>query len=142
MEPLYIYTPVGENLTTDSLVQALVVDDDITLRHMLVLQLDKLGVKADSAANGVEALRRIRSWNYELIIMDLQMPEMDGLQATAAIRIYEREQNHKPVPIIALTAGGPDKEICISVGMNDVVQKPLSLDGLGKIIERWLRKVC
>lgn len=136
---MYIQTPAGGNLTTNSDVQALVVDDDITLRHLLVLQLDKLGVKADSAANGIEALRRIRSWKYQLIIMDIQMPEMDGLQAAASIRIYEKENQQEPTPIIALTAGSTAKETCISVGMNDALQKPIDLDGLKAVIDRWMK---
>lgn len=80
----------------------LIVDDDAVIRHLLVLQLDKLGRSADTAANGIEALRRIRNYAavYRLIIMDIQMPEMDGFQTTASIRVEEKNAVCKLVPLL------------------------------------------
>ncbi len=121
-------------------ISVLVVDDEITLRHVLVLQLDKLGYKADSAANGIEALRRVHNHCYGLIIMDLQMPEMDGYEAAGAIRAYERgQQNEKPVPIVGMSAAlDVDAERCIAAGMNDFVQKPILRENLKALVEKWL----
>jgi len=120
-------------------IPILVVDDAITMRHTVVLQLDKLGVKADSAANGIEALRRMRAYqSYGLILMDIEMPEMDGLQAAAAIRIYETENQRKPLPIIGMTGGQTRRETCIAAGMNDILNKPISLQMLQDLLNRWL----
>jgi CheY-like chemotaxis protein len=122
---------------TDS-IQILIVDDDITLRHMIVLQLASLGLKADSAANGVEALRRIHDWRYELILMDIQMPEMNGLDAAIAIRSYEASEGLEPSPIIAVTAGGASRKQCQDAGMSDYLQKPVSIGALQELVTKWL----
>ena len=119
-------------------VPALVVDDDIVIRHMLVLQLNKLGVKADTAANGIEAMHRIRDWQYEIIFMDIQMPEMDGLQTTASIRVLGKEKNLKPVVIIGISAGITTKDTALEVGMNDFMAKPLRLEHLEGALTQWL----
>ncbi|HEY9682154.1 MAG TPA: response regulator [Oculatellaceae cyanobacterium] len=118
----------------------LVVEDDITLRHVLILQLDKLGIRADSAANGIEALRRVHNFDYDLILMDIQMPDMNGLEAAVAIRSHEKQKQHAPIPIIAMTAGAPgvDSSTCLSLGFNDFVLKPLTLGTLKSLIQKWL----
>lgn len=117
--------------------QVLVVDVDITVRTAVVHQLDRLGVKADSAANGYEAMKRIRAWHYELILMDLQMPDMDGFETIAAIRAHERVQGAKPVPIIALSASG-EKERTLAVGFDEYYEKPASTEDLQRLLDRWL----
>lgn len=122
-------------------IEVLIVDDDITLRHMFVLQLDKLGYKADSAFNGVEAFRRVHNYEYKLILMDLQMPDMDGYEATAAIRAFERKQNRQPVPILALSAN-PDRQRCKDAGMDEVLEKPLSMQELSDLLRRYLPERC
>jgi two-component system, sensor histidine kinase and response regulator len=115
----------------------LVVEDDICLRTMLVYQLEKCGVKADSAANGIEALRRVHAHQYALILMDCNMPEMDGIQATSSIRTYERVNGKTPVPIVAISAGC-EEERALSAGMNAYFSKPLSLDTLQKIVDTYV----
>jgi CheY-like chemotaxis protein len=119
------------------LVQVLIVDDDATLRHLLVLQLNKLGVKADCAANGLEAVRRVNDYRYSLILMDLKMPEMDGFKAAASIRLYEKEHLMPPVPIIAISADGNPGSVK-EAGMNGFFQKPLLLEQIKNIIQQWL----
>jgi CheY-like chemotaxis protein len=115
----------------------LIVEDDISLRTALVYQLERFGVKADSAANGIEALRRVHVHQYALILMDCKMPEMDGLEATGAIRAYEKSKGLQPVPIIAVT-GSADKESALAAGMNAWFEKPIDPATLEHILDTWL----
>lgn len=122
-------------MTENDKIPVLVVEDNVGLRHALVLQLHALGIKADSAANGMEALRRVHDSEYELILMDVQMPIMNGLEATAAIRNFEDSEDRRPVPIVAVTGGGSTKEKCLRAGMNGYYEKPLLLDSLRLLLE-------
>lgn len=119
----------------DENVPVLVVEDNVHLRHALVMQLHALGIKADSAANGVEAVRRVHDAEYDLILMDVQMPIMGGLEATAAIRSFEESEDRKPVAIVAVTGGGSTKEKCFKAGMNGYYEKPMLLEGLRNLVE-------
>src|ERR1700728_5339149 len=116
----------------------LIVDDDISIRRVLALQLAHLGYKADSATNGLEALRLVHKWHYDLILMDVQMPHMNGLEATAAIRTYEESEGLDPSAIIGVTAGGATRKQCIDMGMSDYLQKPLLLETLSRVVNKWL----
>lgn len=115
----------------------LVVDDDVTTRTVLVMQLHRLGVTADSAANGVEALRRVRETDYNMILMDGEMPEMDGYVTTAAIRFMHKEQCKTERPIIGVMSD-PDVERGTMAGMNEIIKKPLELSQMKTLVERWL----
>ena len=115
----------------------LVVEDDISLRTAMVYQLEKCGVKADSAANGIEALRRVHAYQYGLILMDCQMPEMDGIEATSAIRAYEKSKGLTPVPIIAIS-GSCEEERALSAGMDAYFLKPVPQESLQKIVDTYL----
>lgn len=117
--------------------QVLVVDDNITLGTLLVHHLDRLGVKSDSAANGFEAVRRVRNWDYELIFMDLEMPEMDGLEAIAAIRAHELTKKSEPVSIVALSVTGQKVE-ALARGANEYVEKPALKEDIQRIVDRYL----
>jgi polar amino acid transport system substrate-binding protein len=121
-------------VSEDDCVPVLVVEDNANLRHALVLQLHALGIKADSAANGMEALRRVHDAEYALILMDVQMPVMNGLEATAAIRSFEESEQRRPVPIVAVTGGGSTKEKCLKAGMNAYYDKPMLLENLRELI--------
>jgi len=119
----------------DDCVLVLVVEDNANLRHALVLQLHALGIKADSAANGLEAIRRVHESEYALILMDVQMPMMNGLEATAAIRSFEDSEERQHAPIVAVTGGGSTKEKCLRVGMNNYYEKPLLLEQLKILVQ-------
>lgn len=123
--------------TSDKLV--LVAEDNPVLQNLAVRQLERLGVKAAAVFNGKEAVEAVRNNQYGLVLMDCQMPEMDGFEATIIIRQNEAA-DARHVPIIAMTAGAMpgDRENCLTVGMNDYLSKPVSLEALRHVIEHWL----
>src|SRR5262249_53772670 len=94
-----------------------------------------------SVANGREVLEALTRIQYDLILMDCQMPEMDGFQATREIRAFESTLG-RHIPIIAMTANAhqEDREQCLSVGMDDFLTKPIRLQDLQGIIEKWIGK--
>jgi len=117
----------------------LLVAEDNAVNQMVVRRMvEKLGYRAEIAGNGREAVEAFLKSRYDLILMDCQMPEMDGLQATAAIRAAE--QAGQRVPIIALTAHATtgDREACLAAGMDDYLSKPLILDVLKSKLAQWM----
>lgn len=122
----------------------LLVEDNIVNQKVAAKMLEKLGFRADVAANGLEAVEAVSAFPYDLVLMDCQMPEMDGFEATRLIR--SREGDGKRLPIIALTANAmaDDRDKCLSAGMDDFISKPVRKDDLGVIIDKWLalQTVC
>ena len=102
--------------------------------------LKKLGVRADAVANCEEVLTALESIPYDLVLMDVQMPEMDGFEATRRIRTPSTVNIDRSVPIIAMTAHAMqgDREKCFQAGMNDYLSKPISPEALVEVLERWL----
>jgi signal transduction histidine kinase/DNA-binding response OmpR family regulator len=121
----------------------LVAEDNITNQFVAVKLLEKLGCRADVAANGFEALRALSAISYDLVLMDCQMPEMDGFEATRRIRRGEAGPARNETPIIAMTARAmpADREACIKAGMNGYVPKPVDLPVLAAALEQWLPPV-
>lgn len=120
----------------------LIVDDDPVIRQLSVKQLARLGFDATAVCNGKEAVSAFESNGaFKLILMDLQMPEMGGLEATSRIRAFEQDHNRAPIPIIAVTAGAVnvDEQTCLSKGMSAYVEKPLSLIDMGKLLSTWIK---
>ena len=113
----------------------LLVEDNPVNQKMALLMLKKLGYRADKAANGREALAALEAKSYDLILMDVQMPEMDGLEATREIR---RRWPSRSLKIVALTAHAiaGDKEKCLQAGMDDYLCKPIDLDDLRAAVEK------
>jgi len=118
----------------------LVVEDDETLRLLATKQLAKLGFVGHAVSDGSEAVDEVSSADYSLILMDIQMPRMDGIEATSAIRQLEVKNSHARVPIIAMTAN-PDKQRCLDAGMDDFIFKPVMLAQLRELLNRWLPAV-
>ncbi|MGE0683835.1 MAG: TIGR03619 family F420-dependent LLM class oxidoreductase [Candidatus Binatia bacterium] len=116
----------------------LLVEDNIVNQKLAVRLLEKMGYRADVAANGLEALEAFSRISYAAILMDCLMPEMDGFEATTAIRLREQATGAH-VPIIAMTANAmqEDKERCLAVGMDDYIAKPIKPDTLKAIVARW-----
>ncbi|HEY9773568.1 MAG TPA: ATP-binding protein [Planktothrix sp.] len=117
----------------------LIAEDNPVNARLAALQLKRLGFQADIATNGVYAVRAIEHKSYALILMDIQMPEMDGFEATKIIREAETNLGIH-IPIIATTAhamsGDADK--CLSAGMDDYLTKPLSLPALSSMLKKWI----
>ena len=115
--------------------------DDVDLNlEVAQLLLHGIGLQVDSAKNGREAVDKVRTSAYDLILMDVQMPRMDGLEATRLIRVHEREQGLKATPIIALTASvlEQDRRAAQTAGMNGFASKPLEMHKLTAEIARLL----
>jgi len=104
--------------------------------------LARAGCEVVVAADGQEAVDVFDGQPFDLILMDMQMPVLDGLAATREIRRKEAEMQLRPVPIIAVTANASqaDRKRCLAVGMNDFLAKPVKMNGLVATIERWSRR--
>ena len=113
----------------------LVAEDNLINQQLIQQILERMGYTPTLVENGIEAVDAMNKRSYTLILMDMQMPEMDGLEATRVIR-------HSPLLqpiIIALTANSMkgDEEACLKAGMNDYLSKPLQLAALTKMLEKW-----
>jgi signal transduction histidine kinase/CheY-like chemotaxis protein len=122
-------------------VRVLVAEDNPVNQKVATRTLEKLGFRCEVAGNGREALAALQRTGFNLVLMDCQMPEMDGFEATRRIR--EREAEGGPrVPIVAMTANAMagDRESCLRAGMDDYIAKPFNPSELAAVIERWTKK--
>lgn len=115
----------------------LLAEDELVNREITLLLLDSVDLIAETAENGQEALQLAEHNDYAQILMDRQMPEMDGFEATQQIR---KLGSHADAPIIAMTANSyaEDKARCLHAGMNDFITKPVAPDGLCETLLQWL----
>jgi CheY-like chemotaxis protein len=120
-------------------VKILVVEDFSTNQELMKEYLETLGFFSECVSNGVEAIEMLKVKRFDVIMMDIQMPEMDGLKATSIIRDPQSEVLDHNVPIIAMTANvmEGDRELCLQSGMNDYIDKPLRLKGLRSVLEKY-----
>ena len=121
-------------------MRVLLAEDNEVNQHIVRLFLERSGFEVDTASNGIEALAAAAKGHYEFMLMDVQMPGMDGLEATAGIRRMEVEQKRDRMTIIALTANAMagDRERCIDAGMDDYLTKPVSAEEIDNKIHLWL----
>jgi CheY-like chemotaxis protein len=124
-------------------LRVLVAEDNLVNQQVALCMLELEGCSADLAADGNEALAAVQRTDYDLILMDIHMPNMDGLEATRQIRAWERiTQRVAPTPILALTASvmADDRDKCVAAGMNDFLSKPISREALGDALARCTRQ--
>ena len=123
-------------------IRILLAEDNKTNQMVAVGFLNRLGYRVDAVANGKEALEALEAVPYALVLMDVQMPEMDGFEATRRIRAGEASPRGSSVPIIAMTAHAmqEDREECLEMGMDDYVSKPINPEDLAAAVERQLSK--
>jgi CheY-like chemotaxis protein len=118
----------------------LVAEDNVVNQRLVKRMLEKLGYTVDMANDGVQAVTLAVAGQYDLIVMDCSMPEMDGYQATGEIRRLQQEGGLPRIPIIALTANAlrEDREKCLAAGMDDYLSKPVSQGDLRTVLAKYL----
>jgi CheY-like chemotaxis protein len=123
-------------------LKVLVAEDDMVNRHLIVTILQGLGCNPATVDNGVDALRLLEKELFDLVLMDVSMPEMDGITATQCVRKYAEANLNRDIPIIAITAHAMDgtRKKLIEVGFSEVVTKPFSISDLEKVIHRFLQQ--
>ena len=126
--------------TTKLTGHILFVDDNLVNQHVGREMLSQLGLDFEIASNGQEALDARKNGNFDAVLMDCQMPVMDGFEATRQIRLFENETETDRIPIIALTANAMqgDREKCLNAGMDDYLSKPYTAKSLFSTLSQWL----
>ena len=116
----------------------LVVDDNAANQKVALRMVERLGYRGDVAGTGAEAVAMVGHGHYDAVLMDCQMPAMDGYEASRQIRHNERGGRH--VPIIAMTADAlsGERERCLAAGMDDYITKPVRLHVVAAVLQRWL----
>ncbi len=121
-------------------MKILVVEDNLVNQKLAGLTLDKLGFMYQIVSNGALAVNLLEKTDFDLVLMDVQMPEMDGIEATKAIR--KSSGINKDLVIIAMTANAlsDDLDACISVGMNDYLVKPVDFQNFSDKLAKWTQQ--
>ena len=140
--PDSLHEPDSQESTTTFVGTILVVEDNLTNQKVVSVLLDRLGLDVEIAENGAQAVARMtqNTTPPDLVLMDIQMPIMDGYTATRQIRSWEKETGRAPLTIIALTAGAfdEDRKRCFEAGMDDFMAKPVAFEDLKQRLSHWL----
>jgi PAS domain S-box-containing protein len=130
--------PAIRPVRTDYSAARILVAEDNRVNQMVTnAMLNKFGCQADFVADGEEAVRRVVESSYDLVIMDVQMPGMDGIEASRRIRRLDGARSKVPILAFTASANSDDRNACYAAGMNDYLSKPLRLDSLREALERW-----
>jgi len=131
--------PVLSN-TDEKTYRILLVEDNIFNQKVATIVLKKMGYVVDVANDGLEAINTLETMDYDVVLMDMQMPNVDGLEATRRIRMQTSTAKNPQIPIIAMTANAmqSDKERCLQAGMNDFISKPINVDDLQAVLNKTL----
>lgn len=123
-------------------MKILVAEDNLINQKIIRIILEKSGLEYEMVNNGQEAVASFESSKYSLVLMDCQMPVMDGIQASSQIRKLEQEKKSGRCAIVAMTANAMkgDKERCLAAGMDDFLAKPFKSQDLAKMISSWSSK--
>ena len=134
-----VATPAARPVLPAFRGRVLAAEDNAVNKILIARLLEKAGFQADVVDNGAQAVKALTCSAYDAVLMDCQMPEMDGFEATAAIRAAEIDTG-RHLPIIALTAGAfeADRERCLASGMDDYLSKPIQLGALSDMLARWV----
>ncbi|RMH04708.1 MAG: PAS domain-containing sensor histidine kinase, partial [Nitrospirae bacterium] len=152
IDPSTMQSPETASMPMKIRGRVLVVEDNAVNQKIIGRLLKKAGCLVETVTNGKEAVKAVLNNHYDLVLMDWQMPEMDGLQATAAIRKHEEvlraeggdsktsNASCPHVPIVAMTANAMagDQELCLAAGMDDYLSKPIQAERLFQVLARWL----
>ena len=128
----------GPPATRHRWARILIVEDNAANLKVAVRMVERLGYRADVAGNGSEALHVLGQVHYDAVLMDCQMPEMDGYEATREIRRGEDDGRHLPIIAMTASAMAGDRERCLAAGMDDYISKPVKLHIVAAVLERWL----
>ena len=132
--------PAPRNAARRPKARILIAEDNAVNQKVALHMLQKLGYRADAVANGKEAVKALEMIPYDLVFMDVQMPEMNGFEATAMIRDPTSSVRSHSVPVIAMTAHAMkgDQETCLEAGMDDYIPKPVKPSALQRVLEKYL----
>ncbi len=124
-------------------LRILLAEDNIVNQRVAMGVLKKFGLRSDAVGDGAEALKALEAIAYDLVLMDVQMPVMDGLETARRIRDPRSAVLNRRIPVIAMTAGAmqSDREKCLDAGMNDYLSKPIDPNALLAVLEKWLPKI-
>lgn len=126
-------------LQSHSNLRILLAEDNVINQKVAQSMLQKMGYRVDVVGNGIEAVKALEMLPYDMVFMDVQMPEMDGFEATRHVRDPNSAVKYHEIPIIAMTAHAMkgDRERCLEAGMNDYISKPISLQAIKEVLDRW-----
>ncbi|MFH1196859.1 MAG: response regulator [bacterium] len=140
----YTEHPIKKDIVNDILDDVkrkiiLLVEDDPVNQKIEFMTLNKFGYEVETVANGFEAVEQIKSRKYDMIVMDMRMPKLDGLSATKMIRNLDDLKNKIPIIAVTAYASSEDRKKCLDAGMNDYISKPIDLRYFKLTIDKWMK---